>query len=282
MRHYTSIRNFLLCLSFFISLLCAEFAVASDLKFNNKSLDSLCIYEAKPGIPVTLKHCGLSAPNQNRHVIKGNAYLSNQGYIGYYYTIDEQSNGAIPLQAYSYYRVVGQIGGRQIVQTVNNTGGTGDFTGLYSIDRPDDMHMIVNPIALGDRCNGGVVRAKIENGTVQYQQNITGFMLYSLIQKNNPSSPQLTPYTDLEDCAVCCVAKAGYQVVLQKGSVSQSRLMHIELGKALNQLSNNNQGQYQNCLNKILVSIQQSNGRIIYPNQFTKIADLFVSQCKSN
>lgn len=278
MKHYARMAiNLSICLFISNGALFSKVALANNANAVSSSIDSLCIYEAKPGELVALTKCGLSANNQQRHIVKGNTALSDKGYIGYYYRSDTQSGQAVSEQGYSYYRIVGQIGHQQIVQTVNNTGGSGEFTGLYRLTNPDPKHIVVYPIALGDRCNGGIVQAKIQNTTLQFEQNITGYSLFSLMQKNTSTSQQLSPFKDLSDCAVCCVGKASYQV--KTGAWRHPQLQHIELSKDLNQLTDNNQGKYQNCFNQLLVSTQQPDSNIIKPDQFSKIMHLFMSQC---
>ena len=108
----------------------------AELLYNNKPIDSLCIYEAKNNTtPVTLDHCGLkNGQNRQLNDIDTNHTLTELGYVGFNYR-GAINKGPTSSRGYSYYKFIGQFNGQIIVLTLNNTGGNGEFSGLYAIKR---------------------------------------------------------------------------------------------------------------------------------------------------
>lgn len=95
----------------------------------------------------------------------------------------------------------------------SNTGGTGNFSTLMSIKREGDTLKLVESIAGGDRCNGGVAQAIIDtDGALVYEQNITPYDM--VVLGGDPERPFLNSvkaFDDLEACAVCCAGTAVFK-----------------------------------------------------------------------
>ena len=114
---------------------------------------------------------------------------------------------------YAQYTYVGEKDGGHVISAVWNTGGTGFFSGLMILERKDAEFNIIETIAGGDRCNGGIYQARIdESGEIIYQQNITPYDM--VILGGDPDRPFLESvkaYDDLDACAACCYGTAEYK-----------------------------------------------------------------------
>lgn len=68
---------------------------------------------------------------------------------------------------------------------------------------------IIQHVTGGDRCNGGVQDVDERNHQLTFSVNLTAYDFFLLANK---ASRNLKAYDDLAACAICCIAKAVYQV----------------------------------------------------------------------
>jgi hypothetical protein len=71
------------------------------------------------------------------------------------------------------YRVLGVLGGDWVVWWTWSGGGSGQFSGVSVLHAAKGTLRLVRSLTNGDRCNGGVVSATLENGRVRYSVQVT-------------------------------------------------------------------------------------------------------------
>src|SRR5262245_42805270 len=158
-----------------------------DLRYAGKPIDSLCFFTIKNN-KIDLKNCGAK---HEKYTIKGiNAELSKKGYIGYDWQDPTMPSGP---QGYSYYQFFDAGNHQYWIYTVNNGGGSGDFTNLYLAKRLDPNTLSIQGIAGGDRCNSGIQDVATKNNTLTFSVNLTP---YDLIDLANKKIKNLTAYDD--------------------------------------------------------------------------------------
>lgn len=234
----------------------------TDLLYAGKPIDPLCIYQMESNVlTVALNNCGVQT-DSNLKVTGHNNTLIKKGYIGYDYTWSSHHN----LRAASYYKYIGKINNNYILQTLNNSGGTGNFSAIYLVKRQKDM-LTVQTIAIGDRCNGGIENASVKNQTLTYKMNLTPYDLFDLA-RNNPHA--LNAYSDLAACAICCVATATMEREVTN-KISEEKLKSIELGK-----TSPTQGKYEACFNRLLDAYKN---KILRQTEIKQLVSQFNDQC---
>src|SRR5690606_23485956 len=127
-------------------------------------------------------------------------------------------------QGYTYYKFFNAGNNQYWIYSINNGGGSGDFTNLYLVQRLDSHTLGIQTIAGGDRCNGGIQNVTKKNNHLTFIVNLTP---YDLIALSNTKIQNLNAYDDLAACAVCCAAKAFYIVDNQ----SKLKFDYADLGK---------------------------------------------------
>jgi hypothetical protein len=194
------------CICFFrLALILLPFAASAadlpkELLVDGKPLDPLCFENVSADEWLDVHKC------QPIDIIKEPALSTDwaKGKIGYnYHSKDDESVSG----SYSYYEYLGQWNGAPVIMTYSSGGGSGQFTSLLSFEREGDKIRVLQGFALGDRCNGGVVNAKIEKGRLSYGQWITPYDFLQLAD-DNPNDMQ--PYDDLESSAASCYGIARY------------------------------------------------------------------------
>ena len=277
-RHYLFLAHLFITLQYPLSAnaIARPPQLPAELMYEDKPIDSLCLYEASTEQQnISLMHCGIKS-GKYRPIPKANPQLTRQHYIGYPYRwIADQSTGS-PAQAYSYYQYIGTVNHSPIIMTLNNTGGSGEFTGIYTLKRQKNT-LQIRAIAVGDRCNGGITGATVQNNQLHYSVNLTSFDLLNLSKKN---AKPIKAYDDLAACAVCCEGIATYQVNVDKPTGSPSKqLLHVDLGKALIKPNSDGQGQYQFCFDKHMLSYQKTHGNIMNESQLNGLMKEFINDC---
>jgi hypothetical protein len=124
------------------------------------------------------------------------------------------------------------------------------------VTRKNPTTLELKSIAGGDRCNGGVQDVSVQNQRLIYSANVSAYDFLDLAKDDNQH--QLKAYEDLAECAVCCVGKAFYQV----DSKGNSQYQYIDLGKDVKENELPDQGKYQACFNKLLVSYAAKNSKM--------------------
>ncbi|MGQ3891684.1 hypothetical protein [Legionella sp. CNM-4043-24] len=219
----------------------AQASVPPDLQFSGKPIDALCFSNLEDNSDkVNLNQCGIK---KDAMKIKGhNSDLLKQGFIGFDW---QATNTSYPSQGSSYYKWF-EAGHQAFwVYTLNNGGGSGDFTAINQVKRLSPNKLQVKTIASGDRCNGGIQDVSVNDTRLSFSVNLTAADFLSLAG-DNPHN--LQAYDDLSACAVCCTAKAFYEV----GSSLDPRLSWIDFsGHGTNLEEMPQQGKYQACFNKL-------------------------------
>lgn len=166
-------------------------ATVSPLCFLGRSDD-----EESPSYPTTGCDAGGFSANPENPSPLSSDYLSTEYYYADPATPDEKFPGFVG------YRYLGDYRGMKAVLTIENGGGTGTFTALQLLrPEPDGTLRLVETLAGGDRCNGGITTAFVDNGTLVYDVNLTPF---DFLMAGNFNPGNLQPYDDLDACAVCC------------------------------------------------------------------------------
>jgi hypothetical protein len=104
----------------------------------------------------------------------------------------------------SAYHVLGSMGGDAVVEYRWSGGGTGVFSGLAIVRLSGDKLVRVQSMVGGDRCNGGLVSAKVAGEDLSYSINATPPDVIHATAAGR--ALQLKDYEDLEASAMSCVA----------------------------------------------------------------------------
>ena len=173
-----------------------------ELTFNNAPIEALCFESVSADEWVDVSEC---VPKEIEKIPADptNTWMADK--IGYSYRYKADKSDAT---SYSYYHYIGQWKGAPVVASYGSGGGTGQFASLMSIERSASKIRVLQGFAAGDRCNGGVVDAKISFGTLHYGQNMTPIDFLQ-IADDNPH--ELEPYEDLEASATSCFGVARFE-----------------------------------------------------------------------
>ena len=266
-----NIKHFMVIFGLLIN--CLVFAVSnnvsSDLFFLAKPVDPLCFSNLDSHSKrIDLKNCGLTKEKLMR---KGeNSHLIKDGFVGFDW---QDPKASYPSQGYSYYKVFNAGNHQYWIYTLNNGGGSGDFTAINFVQVKKPGILDVNNLMAGDRCNGGIQEVKESNHHLFFSVNITAFDFLSLL---NDNPHQLKAYDDLASCATCCAAKALYEV----NSELQLKLKGVNLGaEAENPAEMSTQGRYQACFNTIIASYAKRGNFKLTHSQFSHLVKQFNSTC---
>lgn len=220
-------------------------ALPSELMLDGQPIDPLCFEAVSADEWVDISKCS------DAKIIKlpaeSDGFAADK--VGYRYRYQEDKSDAV---SYSYYQYIGSWNGAPVVLSYGSGGGTGQFTSLISIERNGNKIRVLQGFGAGDRCNGGIVDAKISLGTLYYGQNMTPIDFLQ-IADDNPQG--LQPYDDLEASASSCFGIARFEdekfvgVTLQDVPKSNdtsttykyqscfNRLFHDQLAKGKKELS---------------------------------------------
>lgn len=244
-----------------------------ELIYKGKPVDSLCFFEVSPHKPVvSLKECGVNAVSDRRKA-GANQELASKGYIGYDYIWPVDVNNHQP-NCYSYYKLIGHANDTFVIYAVNGTGGSGDLSNLFFVKRVGDS-LYVKSFMAGDRCNGGISKAKMKGPFLTYNTNLTAFDFINLSGQN---PYHLKDYDDLASCAACCAAKATYVVDLGADN-PQAELHRIDLGKTLIQPNKDSREKYQFCFDSMVARAQAQKERYLDQVQLESFMQEFYAQC---
>ena len=108
------------------------------------------LYGAGP-VPVDLAQCSARQPNGD--------VQSKNGMIGF----DDRTQGGN-----FHYRDVGKLDGLDVLYIQWSGGGSGQFTQLIGIERAGGSLYLRRAYASGDRCMGGILSARLQDGHLFY------------------------------------------------------------------------------------------------------------------
>lgn len=244
-------------------------SVPDDLMHAGKPIDSLCFFNGeKAEGTVDLRNCG--AAKKHYTVVDANQSLSSKGYIGYNW-----KDTAAPVQGSTYYRFFPAGNHTYWIETLNNEGGSGDFTAIYLVHRKDEHTLTLKKAADGDRCNGGIEEVSEKNKALYFSVNLTAYDVIHL-GKKHPST--LKAYDDLAACAVCCTAKAFYSVSYHSKTPV---LNYVNLNHFSSVSEMPDQGKYQACFNKLAFTFINKNEIRFDQEKLNQFIGKFYQACVS-
>jgi hypothetical protein len=240
--------------------------VPSNLMFSGKPVDSLCFFNLESNSNlIHLKNCGVI---KEKFTITGHDdSLIKKGYIGFnWQDPDSKSQGD------SYYKIFSAGPNQYWIYTINNSGGSGVFTSINLVKPKNIDTLEIESIMSGDRCNGGVQDVAEHNKQLSYSVNLTASDFLSLANKN---PHHIKAYDDLSACAVCCSAKAFYEV----DSSLKPKLKYVELNQNETIADMPSQGTYQACFNKLLASYISKKEMKLNQEKLTNFVNQFNETC---
>jgi hypothetical protein len=240
----------------------------TDLQYNNKPIDALCFNQQESSdVTIKLDQCGLE---HEKLVKRGtNSYLTKKGFVGYDW---KDAKASYPSGGYSYYQAFKADNNNYWIYTINNGGGSGDFTELNLVTRVDDKTLKINAIAGGDRCNGGIKTVENKDAQLNFSTNMTAFDFLTLA-KSNPH--QLKAYDDLAACAVCCVALANYTI----DASHKPQLKEVDFSALKDPKEMPQQGAKQTCFNQLLAKFGAKYQFHFNPEQLNEFTKEFNDSC---
>lgn len=167
------------------------------------------------------------------------------------------------------YQLLGTTPEGTAIQTYSETGGTGRFSSILLTSLKGNMLTLNRHVIGGDRCNGGIVQSKVENGSLIYSINITPGDFPAIAWDQDKG---LTAYEDLEASAMSCFATAIY---------TDDVLTSVELNPdALKEAGDwSDQYTYQKCFNSEFKKAIEAGNRVMSPEKFKSFMDSFFSIC---
>lgn len=181
------------------------------------------------------------------------------------------------------YRILGKLAeGRDVAAVWYNSGGTGQFSELYLLQRTpgagrDDVMLSGELIdGGGDRCNGGIESAKLTGaGTIEVDYNLTPLDLLSEADENVAEEV----FEDLMSCAVCCVGtvRRRLDVATKKAttiSVTITQLVEDEVANGTG-----GRPSVQACFDGVTRKAAGSLPHTFSPTEITALARNFAKTC---
>jgi len=177
-----------------------------DLLFQGRPLDPMCLtgFQEEPEVALPVCTDGADILRVDpAEPLRPDA----EGWIGYGFKYADMSD--MPGQAWAGWRYLGRVDRGVVVETRFSGGGTGWFTAVRILRREGEAVRLVDTLAGGDRCNGGVAGAAVVGGNVLTASNLTPYDLvaWALEEAGGPALPDMAP---LDFCAICCVGTATY------------------------------------------------------------------------
>ena len=219
--------------------------------------------KTKPSILITVAQ-------RKRNTVQGpNPELSKKGYIGFDWQDKDMSD---EMHGYSYYRFFNAGDKHYWVYTINNGGGTGEFTSIYLVKRIDANKLHVDTITGGDRCNSGVQDVTEKDNKLSYTVNLTAYDVTQLAKK---PLKNVQAYDDLAACAVCCVAKASFEIDPKLNGTFK----YVEMEKVAAESELPEQGKYQACFNKLTMDYMKKDQLKLEQSALDTFVDKFRDTC---
>ncbi|MDX2073855.1 MAG: hypothetical protein SFX19_05760 [Alphaproteobacteria bacterium] len=234
-----------------------------EMIYDGKPIDALCFEAVSADEWVDISTCA------KRTIIplpdKAEAWTADK--IGYYYRYKEDASDAV---SYSYYQYVGQWNGAAVVVSYGSGGGTGQFTSLVSIERNARNIRVLQGFGAGDRCNGGIVDAKLSFGTLSYGQNMTPIDFLQ-IAGDNPHD--LQPYDDLEASAASCFGVARFE---------DEKFVGVTLADAPQPADPATSYKYQECFNRLFRAAREKGKKELSVSELKEFTGEFNAVCAAD
>lgn len=261
-----------------VSLLCAFILVFTNIQartplpksllYHGKPIDALCF--AQNDGTISLPSCGIPL---DPHLIKINEIKikPEKEWFGYSFKV----KNAGPTQGYSYYRAIAHVNDKDILFTINNGGGSGEFTALKTVVRKGNQ-LILHTLKAGDRCNGGLSHVKKNAHEISYDINITPFDLFTISHDN---LHHIKAYDDLVACAVCCAGKMHVSRSL-RSHFEKEQIKFIDLSSySLDAGGYGDDKPYQLCFNSLINRYKSINKLIFTPQELSRFISEFNNKC---
>lgn len=245
-----------------------------EMRFNGQPIDPLCVELPLGEDPLLVGPVVLDQCRKDNVIVPAQASLQPdaQGWIGYHYgySSDDVADAEPSMAAFSKYRYIGAYNGQQIILSAQGGGGSGVFTALSAFERVGNALIRVQDYALGDRCNNGVADARIENGALVYEVNLTPPDILGLAGLEK----KMIPYQDLENSAASCFATAQYK----DGQFHAVRLNPDAFQDRLGWTGNY---KYQACFNSLGRSMIESRMVFLTQRYLQRLSQAFIDACLS-
>lgn len=244
--------------------------IPEEFMYQGKPINALCIGNLTSHLDeksINLKEC---VKEINKYKTDAaNKALINKGYVGVDYSNKDEKENPWD-RGYAYYKYLGKHGEDHVLYFLENTGGSGMFSNILIVKREGDKLILKENSAGGDRCNGGIDNAKLENNQLYYSMNLTPFD-YIALSNENPK--EIKPYDDLASCAVCCQGSANFSYDFQ----NKPKLISIDLGDLPDK--EQTQGKYQTCFNQLLTNKINSGKKQLSEDELRNFVKEFNAQC---
>lgn len=235
-----------------------------ELTFNNAPIDAMCFEEVSADEWVDVARC-VKAEIAKLPADGMEAWAADK--IGYSYRYKNDKSDAT---SYSYYQYIGQSNGAPVVLSYSSGGGTGQFTSLVSIERNAGKIRVLQGFGAGDRCNGGIVDAKISFGTLSYGQNMTPIDFLQ-IADDNPQD--LQPYEDLEASAGSCFGVARFE---------DEKFVGVTLAAVPKSQEGGTIYKYQDCFNTLYRELLAKGKKELSVSELKEFTGEFNQRCVSS
>lgn len=179
------------------------------------------------------------------------------------------------------YRLLGRgPDGREVALVWYNSGGTGQFSELYLLQRAPsaDRHDVILSGELigggGDRCNGGIERANlIDDHTLEVDYNVTPIDLLSEVDDDVAEQA----FDNLLSCAICCVGTVRRHLDLaSKEEKTVSATILQSLG---DDMAAGGQRSMQACFDQLVSKATGSLPHTLSVGELTALAQTFAKTC---
>jgi hypothetical protein len=171
----------------------------SDFLYDNQPIEPACFYQLV-GEDST-KEIDLSTHVCQNATTEFDVKQIPNGLLGYN-LVDHQPSMSLP---YIYYRLIGEKDPKSnqeyYVELQWSGGGSGNFKELILVQKKQGKLKLLETVASGDRCFGGVTHIQYQNGILKYSQNMTPAELGKKMGLSEAEGQKL----GLTDCAVCCI-----------------------------------------------------------------------------
>lgn len=243
--------------------------IPTDLTYLGKPIDALCFFVSESPI-INLQKCGII--NQRYKIKRINNHLQKKGFIGFDW---ENPDTNFHAEGYSYYQYFPAKDHSYWIYSINNGGGSGEFTTIYQVKRRDATTLSIKSLIGGDRCNGGLSNVKDINHHLIMDINLTP---HDLIAIDPGSTKHIKAYEDLAACAICCVAKAR----LELNNDDQLIMKYVVFNEIANVNELPKQGTYQACFNQLFIASLKNHKDHFTQAEVKHFAEKFVKVCVIN
>jgi hypothetical protein len=180
------------------------------------------------------------------------------------------------------YRLLGKLSdGRDVAIVWYSSGGTGQFSEIFVSQRtptPGLREIVLSGELIaggGDRCNGGIERAKLADGqTLQVDYNLTPLDLVSEADEDVAEQA----FEDLLSCAICCIGTVRRRVDLaskKETTVSATITQFVEDEMT----ANGGTKSVQACFDRLVRKAAGPLPHTFSPAELTALAQSFAKTC---